>query len=98
MELTTKWGIMALDPGSMRKQPQPRDIDIAIAIGNVKINNKQQTINNKINKRHLKLDICPPNPSKISLRGRGVYFPENPKIKVPPLPTKLENTPSIRGC
>ena len=39
MELTPKWGIMALDPGSMRKQPQPRDIDIAIAIGNVKINN-----------------------------------------------------------
>ena len=41
MELTPKWGIMALDPGSMRRQPQRRDIDIdiAIAIGNVKINN-----------------------------------------------------------
>ena len=43
MELTTKWGIMALDPGSMRKQPQPRDIDIAIAIGNVKINNSAKS-------------------------------------------------------
>ena len=47
MELTPKWGIMALDPGSMRRQPQRRDVDIAIAIGNVKINNKQQTTNNK---------------------------------------------------
>ena len=44
MEVTPKWGIMALDPSSMREQPQPRDIDIAIAIGNVnvKINNKQK--------------------------------------------------------
>ena len=42
MKVTPKWGIMASDPSSMRKQSKPRDVDIAIAIGNVKINIKQQ--------------------------------------------------------